>query len=431
MTESFEAGRARAAADVMEHLLERVAFARLEEGHRAEVRRMCRETLAARRGTDVSVALGGDAALDAVADGLADEAFAFKDFYALLQDDGVADVLVNGRDRVYVERGGRLSAAEFVFPAEADVLRIARWMTTRIGRPVSEDRPMVDARLPDGSRINVVIPPLAIDGTVLSIRRFRRMGLDLDGLAGGGSVPLQCLPLLRAAVAARLNVLVSGGTGAGKTTFLNALSAAIGDAERVVTIEDSAELQLARTHVVRLETRPAGVDGTAEVTTRALVRNALRMRPDRILVGEVRGPETIDMLQAMNTGHEGSMSTVHANSPRDALARLETMVGMSDVALDERAAKGQIARSIDMIIQLRRLADGRRVVEKITEVGRLQGDVITLQDIVSLEVRGTGPDGRAQGRFRATGVRPAFADRIERAGHRLDPAMWRFEHPLG
>jgi len=415
----------------MEALLERVDFSRVEEGHRAEVRRMCRETLAARRGTDVAAALGGDEALDAVAVELADEAFAFRPFYALLQDDAVADVLVNGRDRVYVEREGRLAAVEFAFPDEAAVLRVARWMTTRIGRPVSDARPMVDARLPDGSRINVVIPPLAIDGTVLSIRRFRRMGLDLDGLARSGSVPPQVLPLLRAAVGARLNVLVAGGTGAGKTTFLNALSASIGEGERVVTIEDSAELQLARTHVVRLETRPSGVDGTAEVTTRALVRNALRMRPDRILVGEVRGAEAIDMLQAMNTGHEGSMSTVHANSPRDALARLETMVGMSDVALDERAGKGQIARSIDLVIQLRRLADGRRVVETITEVGRLQGDVITLQDIVVLHVRGIGPDGRAAGTFRATGVRPAFADRIERAGHRLDPSMWRFEHALG
>ncbi len=271
---------------------------------------------------------------------------------------------------------------------------------------------------------------MAIDGTVLSIRRFRRSGLDLDGLAGGGSVPTAILPLLRAAVAARMNILVAGGTGAGKTTFLNALSTAIGTGERVVTIEDSAELQLAGRHVVRLETRPPAVDGTPGVSTRDLVRNALRMRPDRILVGEVRGAEAIDMLQAMNTGHEGSMSTVHANSPRDALSRLETMVGMSDVDLDERAAKGQIARSIDMVLQLRRLGDGKRVVERVTEVGRLQGDIITLQDIVALQIQGTRGDGRVEGSFRGTGVRPAFAERIERAGFALDPAMWRFEQPL-
>jgi pilus assembly protein CpaF len=256
------------------------------------------------------------------------------------------------------------------------------------------------------------------------------MGLDLDGLARSGSMPTSILPFLRGVVAARLNILVSGGTDAGKTTFLNALSESIGAHERVVTIEDSAELQLRRRHVVRLETRPPAVDGTPEVTTRALVRNALRMRPDRILVGEVRGAEAIDMLQAMNTGHEGSMSTVHANSPRDVLARLETMVGMSDVALDERAARGQIARSIDMIVQLRRLGDGRRVLERITEVGRLQGDVVTLQDIRVLEIRGVSPDGRSEGVFRATGVRPAFMDRVERAGVKLGPELWRLESPL-
>lgn len=426
----FEEARARVAADVMELLLARVDFSRLEDAHAGEIRRMADESAEQYKGTGVSQSLGGDDQLVLLAATLADEALAFRAFYGLLQDDGIADVLVNGPDRVYVERSGRLEPFAFSFPNEAAVLRVARWMTTRVGRPVSESRPMVDARLPDGSRINVIIPPLAIDGTVLSIRRFRRMGLDLPGLAASGSVPSASLPLLRAVVAARLNILVSGGTGTGKTTFLNALSASIGETERVVTIEDSAELQLARSHVVRLETRPAGIDGTPEVTTRALVRNALRMRPDRILVGEVRGAEAIDMLQAMNTGHEGSMSTVHANSPRDALSRLETMVGMSDVALDERAAKGQIARSIDLIVQLRRLSDGRRVVAKITEVGRLQGDVITLQDIVLWKLSGTTADGRAIGTFRATGVRPSFADRIERAGHSLDPALWRFEQPL-
>ena len=428
MTEPLSAdlARARAAADFMESLLGRVDFSRLEDGHTEEIRRMGREAVARHRGSAVARALGGDVALDALADELAAQAIAFRPFFALLQDDDVADVLVNGHEQLYVERAGRLAPVDFVFPSEAVVREIAEWMTTRVGRPVSHDRPMVDARLPDGSRINVIIPPLAIDGTVISIRRFRSAGLDLEGLARAGSLPAGILPLLRGAVAARLNILVAGGTGAGKTTFLNALSESIGVTERVVTIEDSAELRLRRHHVVRLETRPAGVDGTPEVSTRALVRNALRMRPDRILVGEVRGAEAVDMLQAMNTGHEGSMSTVHANSPRDVLARLETMVGMSDVALDERAARGQIARSIDMIVQLRRLADGRRVVEKVTEVGRLQGDVVTLQDLVVLEVRGLGAGGRTEGVFRSTGVRPGFADRMERGGF----SLWRLQQPL-
>jgi pilus assembly protein CpaF len=348
----------------------------------------------------------------------------------MLQHPDVSDVLVNGPRQVYVERRGRLEPAALAFPDDDTLARMALWMTARVGRPIGEDRPMVDARLPDGSRLNAVIPPLSMDGVVLSVRRFRHRGLDLSGLAASSAFPLPFADLLAGMVACRLNVLICGGTGSGKTTMMNALSAYVGEHERVITIEDSAELVLRKAHVVRLETRLPDPSGKGEVTTRALVRNALRMRPDRILVGEVRGPEALDMLQAMNTGHEGSMSTIHANSPRDALDRLGTMVAMSDAALSDRAVRAQIGRSIDAIIHVRRLPDGRRVVDRITEVGQLQGDVIATQDILRFDYAGEDGQGRSLGAFVATGVRPAFADRIERRGVHLSSELWRLQMPI-
>lgn len=399
-------------------LMSQVAFGQLQAEHRADLAHACRRELRAIAGSDP-----GDAQIVELAESASHALVASAPFLALLQDPGLSDILVNGPEEVYVERAGRLERTAVRFGSEEELRRLALWLTARVGRPVSAARPMVDARLPDGSRINAIVPPLALDGTVLSIRRFQHSGLDLDGLVQGGALPGPLAGLLRAMVASRLNVIVSGGTGAGKTTLLNALSEAIGGHERVVTIEDSAELVLRREHVVRLETRVEDGSGLGEVSTRALVRNALRMRPDRILVGEVRGPEAIDMLQAMNSGHEGSMSTVHANSARDALDRLEVVAGMSKLGLDPLAVRRQIGRSLDAVIHVARRADGRRVVASLLEVSGIQGSVLSTQEIV----RFVPPREGGGGGWTATGVRPAFADRIEAAGHRLDPGLWRLQ----
>jgi len=428
---SREIAEAHLVAELMEELLGRVAFGQLDPSHGRDLESWCCEGLQRRATPATTRQLGGPEGLVDLGRRLAADLLATAGFFALLQTDDVSDVLVNGADRVWIERRGRLERTSLRFPDEACLGRIALWMTARTGRPVQADRPMVDSRLPDGSRLNVIVPPLALDGTILSIRRFRHAGLDLSGLVQGGTLPAALEPLLRSMISCRLNVLVSGGTGAGKTTFLNALSEAIGEHERIVTIEDSAELKLRQEHVVRLETRVADAEGQGEVTTRALVRNALRMRPDRILVGEVRGPEAIDMLQAMNTGHEGSMSTIHANSPRDALDRLEVMAGMSELGLDERVIRSQVARSLDAVIHLRRLPDGRRLVDQVEEVTGLQGQVIATQQLFRFEFEGQTPDGRCAGRWRATGVRPSFVERLAARGYPVDPGLWRLEHPLG
>jgi pilus assembly protein CpaF len=428
--ESLDIARSHVVARVMEGLLRELDFARLERAHRDDVARLCRERVDAEATPAEVRQVGGDRALEEISGELADDLIGAREFFALLQTEGVSDVLVNGSQNVYVERGGRLQRTSICFPSEKSLRRTALWMTSRVGRPVHDRQPMVDARLPDGSRINVIVPPLAVDGTVLSIRKFTQLGLDLAGLAQGGAFPAALSPLIQAVVACRLNLLVSGGTGSGKTTLLNALSESINEGERVVTIEDSAELRLRQAHVVRLETRLPDASGDGEVSTRALVRNALRMRPDRILVGEVRGAEALDMLQAMNTGHEGSMSTIHANSPRDALDRLETMVGMADVALAETVIRRQLARSLDLVIHLRRLPDGRRVVEKITEVGQLQGEVVAMQDIFQFQFQGELADGRCVGTFAATGIRPALVDRLERRGFRVSPDLWRIQQQV-
>jgi len=337
----------------------------------------------------------------------------------LLQDPEITDILINGPGQVFVEKQGRLSRSEVTFKDNDHLLTIIERIVSKVGRRIDESSPLVDARLADGSRVNAIIPPLAIDGPAVSIRRFGGSPLRMENLVELESLTPEIAKTCEAMVRARLNVLVSGGTGAGKTTLLNSLSAFVPGSERIVTIEDSAELILQQEHVVRLETRPPNIEGKGSVTQRELVRNALRMRPDRIIVGEVRGGEALDMLQAMNTGHDGSISTVHANSPRDALSRLETMVLMAGFDLPPRAIREQIASALDVILQVARLSDGRRKLVKVTEVTGMEGEVIVMQDIFGFERRGVDEEGNVTGDFRATGVRPKFVDRIHTAGIHL------------
>ena len=347
------------------------------------------------------------------------ETFGLGPIEPLMQDPTISDILVNGSKSVYVERHGRLEPTRVIFRDDAHLLQVIDRIVSAVGRRVDESSPMVDARLPDGSRVNAIIPPLALDGPVLSIRRFAKDPFRMADLIEFGTVTPALAEILRATVQARLNILVSGGTGAGKTTLLNVLSNAIPNTERIVTIEDSAELQLQQEHVVRLETRPANIEGQGAVTQRDLVRNALRMRPDRIVVGEVRGAEVLDMLQAMNTGHDGSLSTVHANSTRDALSRVETMVLMSGLALPMRAMRDYIASALDLIVHVSRLSDGTRKVVRMTEIVGMEEDVVTTQDIFIFEQQGIDADGRVLGFHRATGVRPKFTERLARAGIHL------------
>jgi pilus assembly protein CpaF len=352
------------------------------------------------------------------------ETFGLGPIEPLMQDPTISDILVNGSKEVYVERHGKLEPTRVIFRDDAHLLQIIDRIVSAVGRRVDESSPMVDARLADGSRVNAIIPPLALDGPVLSIRRFAADPLRMGDLIEFGTLTPALAEILRATVQARLNILVSGGTGAGKTTMLNVLSNAIPNTERIVTIEDSAELQLQQEHVVRLETRPPNIEGQGAVTQRELVRNALRMRPDRIVVGEVRGPEVLDMLQAMNTGHDGSLSTVHANSTRDALSRLETMVLMSGLALPMRAMRDYIASALDLIIHLSRLSDGTRKVVRVTEIVGMEEDVVTTQDIFVFDQQGIDPEGRVVGFHRATGVRPKFSERLTRAGIHLGPEVF-------
>ena len=352
------------------------------------------------------------------------ETFGLGPIEPLLQDPTVSDILVNGSKEVYVERRGKLERTQVIFRDDAHLLQVIERIVSAVGRRVDESSPMVDARLPDGSRVNAIIPPLALDGPVLSIRRFAADPYRMADLIEFGTLTPSLAEILRAAVQARLNILVSGGTGAGKTTLLNVLSNSIPNTERIVTIEDSAELQLQQEHVVRLETRPPNIENQGGVTQRDLVRNALRMRPDRIVIGEVRGPEVLDMLQAMNTGHDGSLSTVHANSTRDALSRLETMVLMAGVALPVRAMRDYIASALDLMVHLARLSDGTRKVTRVTEVVGMEEDVVTTQDIFLFEQQGIDADGRVIGFFRATGIRPKFVERLERAGIHLGPEVF-------
>jgi len=353
-----------------------------------------------------------------------DEIFGLGPLEPLLKDPTVSDILVNRFDRVYVERAGKIETTGLSFKDDSHLMQIIDRIVSRVGRRVDESSPMVDARLADGSRVNAIIPPLAIDGPCLSIRRFGRDPLTARNMIENKSLTEPMLELLSAMVKGRLNLLVSGGTGAGKTTLLNVLSGYIPNSERIVTIEDAAELQLKQEHVVRLETRPPNIEGKGAVRQRQLVINSLRMRPDRIVVGEVRGEEAFDMLQAMNTGHEGSLTTVHANSPRDALARLENMFSMANLNLPERAMRHQIASAIHAVVQIARMSDGTRKVISISEVTGMEGEMIAMQELFVFERSGIDESGRTRGMFRALGIRPKFADRLATGGLRLRPALF-------
>jgi len=353
-----------------------------------------------------------------------DELFGLGPLEGLLGDPTISDILVNRFDQIYIERAGRLSKTDLTFRDESHLLQIIDRIVSRVGRRVDESSPMVDARLPDGSRVNAIIPPLAIDGACVSIRRFGRDPLTDRDLLANGSTTEEMLTLLEGIVKGKLNVIISGGTGAGKTTLLNVLSGYIPDTERIVTIEDAAELQLKQEHVVRLETRPANIEGKGAVKQRQLVINSLRMRPDRIVIGEVRGEEAVDMLQAMNTGHEGSLTTVHANTPRDALSRIETMVAMAQLNIPDRAIRQQVASAIHVIVQASRMADGTRKIVSITEVTGMEGEMITMQDIFVFERRGLSAKGDVIGQMRATGIRPKFTDKLMSAGFRLPPSLF-------
>ena len=358
------------------------------------------------------------------------EVFGLGPLEALLSDPSISDILVNRYNQVYIERDGRLEETEITFQNDAHLHRIIERIVSMVGRRIDESSPMVDARLQDGSRVNAIIPPLALDGPVLSIRRFRTDRLGAQDMVARESLTRPMLDFLRAAVACRLNVIISGGTGAGKTTLLNILSSFISDKERIVTIEDAAELMLRQRHVVRLETRPANIEGQGAIKQRQLVTNGLRMRPDRIVVGEVRGDEALDMLQAMNTGHDGSLTTVHANSTRDALYRLDTMVAMANLNIPERAVRQQIASAINLIIQVTRLADGARRVTAISEVTGMEQDVITMQDIFVFERTGMTPEGKVTGRFRATGIRPKCSTQLQSSGFPLPMDMFEHAHAI-
>jgi pilus assembly protein CpaF len=354
------------------------------------------------------------------------ELFGLGPLEGLLSDSNISDILVNRFDQVYVERNGRLELTDILFRDDRHLMQIIERIVSTVGRRIDESSPMVDARLGDGSRVNAIIPPLAIDGPSLSIRRFRTGRLGAEDLVERETMTQPMLDFLRAAVACRMNIIVSGGTGAGKTTLLNVLSGFISNLERVITIEDAAELMMRQRHIVRLETRPPNIEGKGAIRQRDLVVNALRMRPDRIIVGEVRSDEALDMLQAMNTGHDGGLTTIHANSPRDALYRLDTMVAMANLNIPERAVRQQIAAAINLLVQVTRLSDGTRKVTAITEVTGMEGDLVSTQDIFIFDRTGLRRDGKVCGRFRATGIRPRCSDRLQAFGVQLPVDM--FEH---
>ena len=361
---------------------------------------------------------------DAILGDLLDEVFGFGPLEPLLRDSTVSDILVNTYKHVFVERNGMLERVPGAFQDDQHLMRDIDRIVSGVGRRIDDSSPMVDARLPDGSRVNAIIPPLAVDGPLLSIRRFPAERLKAEELVSLQTMTETMLTFLRHCVSARLNCLISGGTGSGKTTLLNVLSSYVHDNERIVTIEDAAELQLRQEHVARLETRPPNVEGKGAIKQRQLVINALRMRPDRIIVGEVRGEEALDMLQAMNTGHDGSLTTIHANTPRDALSRIETMISMSNVSLPDRAMRQQIAAAIQIIVQQSRMGDGTRKVTSITEIAGMEGDVITMQEIYRFEKAGIDSSGKVRGRFLATGVRPRCCERLQATGIELGPEMF-------
>ncbi len=413
-------------ARIHNDLLNRLNLERLTQVGQAEaepeIRRIILEMI--ERGSDTTpLALSERETL--VTDVL-NELFGLGPLEALLKDPAISDILVNRFDQVYIERDGRLELTDILFKDDRHLMQIIERIVSTVGRRIDESSPMVDARLKDGSRVNAIIPPLAVDGPSLSIRRFRTGRVGAADMVDRESMTQPMLDFLQAAVACRLNIIVSGGTGAGKTTLLNVLSSFISNVERIVTIEDAAELMLRQRHVVRLETRPPNIEGKGAVRQRDLVVNALRMRPDRIIVGEVRSDEALDMLQAMNTGHDGGLTTVHANSSRDALYRLDTMVAMANLNLPDRAVRQQIASALNLIIQVTRLSDGTRKVTAVTEVTGMEGDLISLQDIFVFDRTGLRRDGKVCGRFRATGIRPRCSERLQSFGVQLPGDM--FEH---
>jgi pilus assembly protein CpaF len=409
-------------AAIHRKLIQKLDLERLTESDREQVRREVSQILE-------SLVMGESTPMtlqerERLSQEVLNEVFGLGPLEPLLSDSSISDILVNTHKQVYIERNGILEPTPIQFRDDQHLMTVIDRIVSAVGRRVDESSPMVDARLPDGSRVNAIIPPLAIDGPALSIRRFGRERLKSEDLVRNRSLTSQMLELLKGCVQARLNMLISGGTGAGKTTLLNMLSQYVSDRERIITIEDAAELQLHQRHVVRLETRPPNIEGQGAIRQRQLVINALRMRPDRIMVGEVRGEEALDMLQAMNTGHEGSLTTIHANTPRDALSRLETMVAMANLNLPESAIRRQIASAIDVVIQVSRQSDGTRKVINVAEITGMEGDIITMQDIFVFQKKGIGPNGQVLGEFSPTGVRPKFAERLLVAGFRLPIDMF-------
>ena len=411
-----------------EVILEEVNLALIEEADLKELRRAI-SALVVTHLNDNRIQMGSDSFKRLVGE-LIDEVMGLGPLEPLLADDSVSDILVNGHRNVFVERGGLLERAPTTFRDEKHLLRIIDKIVSRVGRRIDESQPWVDARLPDGSRVNAIIRPCAIDGPSLSIRKFSADKLTMEKLVDYGALSQNAAAFLHAAVGARMNVLISGGTGSGKTTMLNALSSFIDRRQRIVTIEDAAELQLQQDHVVRLETRPANVEGAGEVSQRLLVKNALRMRPDRIVIGEVRGPEAFDMLQAMNTGHDGSMTTIHANTARDAISRLEQMVVMIGSDFPLSAVRSQVSAGINLVVQLNRLSDGSRRVMAISEVYGIEGDTILMQDIFAYRRAGRDAEGRVIGRFGPTGVRPRCVEAIEAAGYPLPTGLFTAAEPV-
>jgi pilus assembly protein CpaF len=411
-------------ATIHRKLLERINLANLETVSRDEAKDTIRQVIQELLHWEAAPVALNLKERERLAEEILDEIFGLGPLEPLMKDPEVSDILVNTASDVWVERGGKLYRTDVRFQNDRHLLQVIDRIVSGVGRRIDDSSPMVDARLPDKSRVNAIIPPLAVDGPHVSIRRFKLDVLSGEDLLGKDTLTEDMLELLVGCVQARLNILISGGTGAGKTTLLNVLSSHIPVNERIVTIEDSAELQLRQPHVVRLESRPPNVEGRGEVTVRALVINSLRMRPDRIIVGEVRGPEAVDMLQAMNTGHDGSLTTLHANNPRDALNRLGTMVAMANLNLPDRAVRQQIAGGINVVIQLSRLPDGTRKIVSISEISGMEGEVISMQDVFVFDREGMDEDGKVLGRFRATGIRPKFTEVLKSRGIEFDGLMF-------
>ncbi|MGZ5985370.1 MAG: CpaF family protein [Caulobacteraceae bacterium] len=407
---------------IHQRLLELLNLSLLEKTPRAQLRLEIRNAVGPLLNEEKKFLTAGQT--EQLIDDVLDELLGLGPLEPLLKDESINDILINTHTQVYVERRGRLELTDVQFQDTRHLVRIINKIVAAVGRRVDESQPMVDARLADGSRVNAIIPPLAVDGPLVSIRKFAATPIHMGRLVELGSITSEMAAVLKAIVVARRNVLISGGTGSGKTTLLNALSAFIDNHERIITIEDSAELQLQQPHVGRLETRPANIEGKGEVAQRDLVRNSLRMRPDRIIVGEVRAGEAFDMLQAMNTGHDGSMTTVHANTPRDALSRIEQMIGMSGLEIAPRSVRQQISSAINVVVQAERLEDGRRRVVSISEIVGMEGDVISMQEIFRFKRKGRGPDGAILGDYETTGVRPKFMELLSARGIELSSAIF-------